>query len=162
MGFVSNSSSSSFVIIDANRGYENIDDSILEVDSNFGRRDFGWGPEKITDIGSRITFSWIQAMHMKEDHDPLVEQILIVKNESLNPYLNMLEEVIKENSNVKEIEWKISIEYDDNDKDKEWAYIDHQSSAEEGCNTEMFESKQKLKDFIFGKDSYIQLDNDNH
>lgn len=64
----------------------------------------------------------------------------------------MIVEVIKENSEVEVVEYAL-------DED---SYIDHQSAAYEGENEEIFENKQKMKDFIFGRGSYIQLDNDNH
>ena len=73
----------------------------------------------------------------------------------------MLEEVIKENSDITNIIYCISDDID-NTENKQWGYIDHQSAACEGENIEMFENKRKLKDFIFGIDSYIHTDNDNH
>lgn len=42
---------------------------------------------------------------------------------------------------------------------REDAYIDHQSRG--GSNFEMFESKEKLKQFLFCDQSYIQGGNDN-
>lgn len=141
-GFVSNSSSSSFIVINAQHGYEfpTFNENLI-VDSSLGEIEFGWGPDTIYSVGSRITFSYIQALYANKKE-----------------WIEMLEKVIKENCNVKTISWDISIDYRDHD----YAYIDHQSSAEEGQNIEMFESEQKLKDFIFGTDSKIELDNDNY
>ena len=151
-GFVSNSSSSSFIVIDAPSYLPFCsDEEHLVVDRGFGTYEFGWGPEDVMDMGARVIFSYIQATETEVTVDPLLEQALIATQRSNNLLLDMLEEVIKENSNVKSIEWNLG-----ND-----AYIDHQSHGSEGSNMEMFESKQSLKDFIFGSKSYIHLDNDN-
>jgi hypothetical protein len=142
-GFVSNSSSSSFIVIDASKGHINpYFPSSLIVDHNFGNTEFGWEPDKFYDIGSRIVFTYLQAKWYAKNDE----------------WVRMLEEVIKENTDVKEIEWKLSHEWNDD----AWAYIDHQSAASEGQNIEMFDSKETLKDFIFGSGSYIVTDNDNH
>jgi vesicle coat complex subunit len=69
----------------------------------------------------------------------------------------MLDKVIKENSNIKELIYCIG-DYNS----KNWGYIDHQSNACESENIEMFENEETLKDFIFGRSSYIHTDNDNH
>ena len=135
--FVANSSSSSFIVIDAKDGYEelNTPSSLLVAGSDLGETGFGWGPEEISDIGSRINFAYLQAQYSGNDD-----------------WIEMLETVISENSAIRMFEW---------DLDKEgMAYIDHQSAAPE--NTEMFESYGQLKDFIFGKGSKVVLDNDNH
>jgi hypothetical protein len=142
-GFVSNSSSSSFVIYDARNGYDFPNfDSHLVVDSNFGETEFGWGPDKLYDFGSMVIFAYLQYLYAQNED-----------------WKKMIEEVIQENTNVKTIDWQIQRE----DWDKPgWGYIDHQSSVVEGENTEIFDSKEILKDFFFGKGSYIVVDNDNH
>jgi hypothetical protein len=154
-GFVSNSSSSSFVITDASEGYISLDefgDTLHAYD--IGEIEFGWGPEKIEDVGSRINWAYLQSRYANpEEEDPLLEKASVAVYGVRNKHLEMLEEVIKENSSIKEIDWRCVFED---------GSIDHQSSAAEGENMEIFESKQALKDFIFGKGSYIQLDNDNH
>lgn len=143
-GFVSNSSSSSFVVVDAHRGFINTPNSLCQdsfVVGNTGATEFGWGQDVLYDCESRINFAYLQTIEGKNEK-----------------WLQMLEEVIKENSNVKDIEYNISLDYNG----ENWGYIDHQSSACEGENTEIFDSKEYLKEFIFGKDSKIVLDNDNH
>ena len=141
-GFVSNSSSSSFVVINAKKGYLKPDfNNPLVVDYTFGTTEFGWGPDIIYDLEGRIIFAYLQYLYTKKEE-----------------WLEMLERVIKNNTLVKNIEWIIEI---DNYKLNVYAYIDHQSSSAEGMNTEIFDSEQTLKDFIFGNGSYIQLENDN-
>ena len=162
-GFVSNSSSASFVIIDASKGYDSLDQygSTLEAGSNIGEIEFGWGPEQVHGIGARINWAYLQSQyaHPKEE-DPLLEKAIRVVQGNQNPHLEMLEEVIKENSSIEEIDWRF-FERDEFNGFKD-GYIDHQSSSAEGRNMEIFDSKEVLQDFIFGKASYIQLDNDNH
>lgn len=147
-GFVSNSSSTSYIIIDASIGHNipQFKDDLI-VDASFGTTEFNWGPETIKDVGSRIIFSYFQSSEN-------------------SGWRKMLEEVIKENTNVKNIVWKITNEYSEVDNlawnKLDYGYVDHQSSASEGQNIEIFESKEILKDFLFGKKSKIVLDNDNH
>jgi hypothetical protein len=134
--FVTNSSSSSFIIIDASRGYEelskfNIDWNLAYRVGEQGETEFGWQFDRYEDIHSRINFAYLQAVGDQE-------------------WQLMLEKVIKENSIVEFVDL-IGLN----------GYIDHQSAACEGENVEMFNSEQALKDFIFGKGSYIQCGNDN-
>lgn len=137
-GFVSNSSSSSFVVI-GNVGDESwllkaeIEDGTISL-GNEGEVEFGWGPEVITDVFSRINFAFIQA--------------------EINPqWMEMLENVIKQEIGCESINWTVNNRY---------AYIDHQSHASEGSNTEIFDDEDTLRRFLFCQDSSIHLDNDNH
>ena len=140
-GFVSNSSSSSFIIIDASEGYCDFEGPLSF--GNIGTTEFGWGPEIVKDVHSRINFAYLQARYSKDR-------------------LKMLEKVIHDHSGLKEkITWNITDECWPKDK-KVWGYIDHQSAASEGVNLEMFEDEKALKDFLFGEGSKIVLDNDNH
>ena len=159
-GFVSNSSSSSFVVIDSSCGYEslNIDGGHAILGPEKGEHEFGWGPERIDDIWSRINFAFLQAHYAIPEHDALLEKARTIVYGHSNSYLQMLEEVLMENSNINTITW----DFTRDEFGFEEGYIDHQSNASEGQNMEIFNSKDTLKDFIFGKNSYIQLDNDNH
>jgi hypothetical protein len=140
MGFVSNSSSSSFVVIDAKKGHCELPGPLLFGEE--GTTEFGWGPETVSDMYSRINFAYLQAVNNSE-------------------HLEMLEKVIHEHSGLdEEIVWNITEEYEF--KGKVWGYVDHQSAVCEGENLEIFENEQVLKDFLFGKDSHIVLDNDNY
>jgi len=74
--------------------------------------------------------------------------------------MKMLNRVLKRYLKVKNIHWDgVSLEY--NEKTKDYCYIDHQSSATEGMNTEIFDSEDQLKNFLFSSNSYIQGGNDN-
>lgn len=151
-GFVSNSSSSSYIIIDYSCFSPPQLDKILYVDENFGETEFGWGPDTICGYGSRIIFSYLQVLYGDED----------------GKWLEMLENSIKNNCGVEKIYWEISIGYSNDKIHLEtgnkifYGYIDHQSNAMEYKNTEMFDSQQDLDQFLFGQKSCIKLDNDNH
>ena len=152
-GFISNSSSSSYIIIDYDSFNPPKLDEILYVNEDFGETEFGWGPDTIYGYGSRIIFSYLQTLYS-------------YKNKTR---LKMLEDSIKNNCGVKKIYWEISTGYSSDEvthpetKNKiNWGYIDHQSSAVEGGATEMFDSQKDLEQFLFGKNSRIELDHDNH
>lgn len=156
-GFVSNSSSSSFLVIDAKKGYKefNKEDFIINdyifyldallIDNNWGETEFGWKCEKYKEVGDRIIFAYLQTI--KNRYDEKLNLTFKYDKE----WLILLEEVIKEQFKCKNIIWNISDE----------AYIDHQSHSSENMNIEIFENKQIMKDFLFGLDSYIQGGNDN-
>lgn len=160
-GFVSNSSSSSFVVIDPHnhdkivintqqleRIKSAIEDNVLIFKGKLAETtEFGWGPEIIRDIGSRMAFAYLQteySLHKEQRIERLI----------------MLENVICEQLQCTGVVWEISTNY--NSPTGQWAYIDHQSNAGEGENEEIFDSPDILKRFIFGSKSKIVLDNDNH
>lgn len=140
-GFVSNSSSSSFIIIGfmAPTEFPPVDD-VLVIDSKLGETEFGWQEERYTDVGSRLVFAYLQATYNPE-------------------WLEMFDKVVKETLGVSYIDYKLAKDWTN---EGEYGYIDHQSSALEGMNTEMFVSEYELKQFLFAPDSFIQCDNDNH
>lgn len=146
-GFVSNSSSSSFIVIDMN--LEHLKDfdcpEVLVIDSNFGHTQFGWEDVRYDNPGDRIIFSYLQALDIGEEK------------------VKMLEFIIKDWTGAKEIIWKVNpnLDYEKGTDDLNWGYIDHQSAAREGRNKEMFESKRALQQFLFAEGSYIQGGNDN-
>ena len=145
-GFVSNSSSSSFIVIDNKTKWypPNYDGGVIVVDRGFGHCEFGWEVDEFYDFGSKLIFSYLQAQY--------------VHNED---WLNMLERVVKENTGAAAIEWNISDDWDASKNGKTWAYIDHQSASSEDSNTEMFDDEESLKAFLFNNNSYIETGNDN-
>jgi len=64
----------------------------------------------------------------------------------------LLTEVLKEVTGASDVEYLITTEL-------EVSYIDHQSS---GVSSILFENKETLKKFIFGSNSVLYTDNDNH
>jgi hypothetical protein len=114
-----------------------VEDGILILGTH-GENEFGWGPDTISDVFSMINFAKLQVI-----------------NGSNNPHWGvMLDDVIKEATGCTEILWDEKLNDD--------GYIDHQSSASEGENTEIFKSEDTLWRFLFCTDSGIVLDNDNH
>jgi len=152
-GFISNSSSSSYIII-GNSSYDRLDplynrnsntfDPSLITKSDF--IEFGWGPYTVQDVQARIVFTMIQVEAMIRNPYGYDE----FKGWK-TPEGQMLIEVIKEVSDLQLI-WKLP----------SGAYIDHQSRADEDRNIEMFKDKETLKQWIYCNDSKIVLDNDNH
>jgi hypothetical protein len=149
---VANSSSTSHIIFsnDINLTIPNWDIEIT-LGNDFGKIEFGWGPDEITDFESKLNFAFLQFFEASnKDHT-------YIKYEHPETWFNMLIEVLKEvgveEVNASEL-YKMYREYD--------AYIDHASSAVEGQNIEIFESKEKLKDFLFNKNTKLILDNDNY
>ena len=159
-GFVSNSSSSSFIVIEPSgkesilnemrRRYAN---TILTVDGDFGRTEYGWENEESNDFESKVIFAYMQALYM-------IECVKPDGNEVGNQWIDMLERVIREGTGCNDIEWNIVIDYDKEAVGKQRGYIDHQSASHEGENTEMFESESSLYNFLFNDGSYIQTGND--
>ena len=131
-GFVSNSSSASFVIIGSGDPMDIpsswIHDSCLKCGEE-GCTEFGWGPEILTHIQDRLNL----ACQLSKDHEDLREMLLQAIQEK-HPEVT-------------------SLHYD-----PEWGYVDHQS---EETLLRIFNSKQELSSFIFNCDSEIKLDNDN-
>lgn len=146
-GFVSNSSSSSFIVIGRTTDEQLIqqlkshfveDEIVLGVAS--GNFEFGWENEKYSDFWSKANFAYLQALYAQN-----------------KKWIKMIEKVIKDTLKVSKITWQLTIDYPDNNN----GYIDHQSSSSEDMNIGMFESEEELKLFLFSKDSYIQTGNDN-
>ena len=136
-GFVSNSSSSSFIVI-GNKPITNVKLNENFVIGKYGECEFGWEFIKYDDMDSRINFAYLQARHKEE-------------------WMIMLYDVLRKYGAVN-IECILS---DDWNSGGRWAYIDHQSAACEGMNTEMFDNDESLEQFLFANNSYIQGGNDN-
>ena len=145
-GHISNSSSSSFIVIGNSGKMVNpyyFTDGVLNIDSRIGNVEFGWEQIKYTNVGDRINFAYLQALDANN-----------------SDWLDMVEGAVSIYfPRVAQINWNLTTE--------DWnspyhGHIDHQSSAGEGENIEMFENKETLHRFLFDKDSFIQGDNDNH
>jgi len=152
-----NSSSSSFIVI--SKGPQ---DAKLKIDDNvfvlgeFGETEFGWQVQKYNDIYTKINFCYLQARELNnQDYLDMLEKVLNEKFSDIHSILPILGDYKDEGKVVEHPVWG-------NDLELKYGYIDHQSSACEGQNIEMFESEENLKNFLFNDSSYIQNDNDNH
>lgn len=170
-GFVSNSSSSSFIVfgtdLENNRdtlgflnmkpeklyGWSDVRSIRVELPLPEAEYEFGWDFERYYDVKDKINFAIIQAL---DSGDKKWE------------YQDMLRKVLQKQLNRECKEQPVltlRIDYNrfywDSVSEEDQAYIDHQSSAREGENLEIFESEEALENFLFNKNSYIQGGNDN-
>ena len=146
LGHVGNSSSSSFITIGSAKSLElpkAASEGIYEV-GTAGETCFGWGPDTIVDVDSRITFAYLQTFYVE---DNIRERWRVMLDKALEETMPQCRVLLND----------LASKHATDD-----AYIDHQSNAEEGANTEMFDSAENLCDFLFNSSSSITLDNDNH
>ena len=148
-GFVSNSSSSSFIIIHNGKyGFEipHMEKDTLEVPQDFGgNQEFGWDFEQFSDIGSKINFAYMQAL-----------------DSELKENLELLEKVLKDSLKIEKIIWNLVADTFCDWKNPNCGYIDHQSTISEDSSLgKIFESEENMFNFLFNEDSYIQMGNDN-
>jgi hypothetical protein len=151
-GFVSNSSSSSFIVID-NSGNNIIPDfngNILYIPESFKESiypnnfQFGWEEIEYHDFPSKLNWCVLCTMYKPE-----------------MPWLEMLTEVLKEDLHIEKIVNNLQLDSEGNPA-KSFAYIDHQSTPNENYdNAYMFKDKELLRNFLYNKRSYIQGGNDN-
>lgn len=142
-GFVSNSSSSSFIVIgdNINESYQN---SYVGKPFEFGSEgetEFGWDFTTYSGLHTLANFAYLQSEYNPE-------------------WREMLFKVITEYTGASEIIENLTNGYNP-EPPRVWGYIDHQSSAGEGVNTEIFEDEEVLRQFLFSDDSYIEGGNDN-
>lgn len=149
-GFVSNSSSSSFVVLadplvnfitHKNRNSHKFTSPMI-IDKNFGNTEFGWEDTKFYCTEDKIIWAYLQAKY----------------SSNYQYYTDMIDKVIKEETGVSEIQINISLDYED----ENYAYIDHQStSSEDPDQLKIFENEKVLNLFLFSPESYIKGGNDN-
>ena len=152
-GFVSNSSSSSYIVINPVTNGEGIhrlralygNQENLVINGEFGFHEFGWENEEYSSFEDKLMFAFIQADYVKKNHPEWME---------------MLNNVLKDKLKVEKIYWNVTTAWDNKEQGVTRCYIDHQSASTEGANIEMFESEKNLVDFLFGN-GYIQGGNDN-
>lgn len=144
-GFVSNSSSSSFVVIGNGNLMTPPDVGAVFNLGEHGETEFGWGPDTLLDWESRLNFAYLQSQYGGS-----------------KDWEKMLRDVVRDFLGC-EINPVITINWQDTGDTPGcvFAYIDHQSSAIEGRNIKIFNDRETLRDFLFDNDSSIVLDNDN-
>ena len=136
-GFVSNSSSSSFIVV----GHSSEDDALNRYDPNDGNYTFGWGPDTYHDITSRINWVMILAENDEAKKDMVKEVVKKHSKECSDDGFKAMHRLLNDE------EWV------------DYAYIDHQSNCDE---LGLFEDAKLLERFIMDKESHIIEDNDNH
>ena len=163
--FVSNSSSSSFIVItDSGKMTEKKEisagiDQIIVPSPEMGEACFGWQTEKYYDFWSKLNWCAIVVLAKKglEQDETSAEKL---KDEISKPWFRAEE---MENA-LKSVcaEFGYDIVLTEQNKDDCDFYIDHQSNIyEEPDNARMFASEKTLRDFLFNDGSYIDNSNDN-
>ena len=152
-GFVSNSSSSSFIVVSDDKQLwpkGEYNQSVYTIGSN-GEREFNWGIDNLYGFDTKVNWLYLQAQYSDE-----------IKKGNAKKYIAKLKKVIREYTGATEVKSILDIKtaYD---KDGIYCYIDHQSCGGE-CpeNIEIFESEDQMIQFLFSDKSYVHLDNDNH
>ena len=161
--FVSNSSSSSFIVwmkSDENNKKPSIDAAKLLLDSvvqnnadnivcipniMIGETQFGWEFVYYEGFGTKLNFCAIQC------YDAIEENKTVEDSTYWKQLMDALHHLFGDEFKFV-FNYKSIYNYD--------SYIDHQSSSCEGQNVEMFESVDKLIDFLISP-SYIEGGNDN-
>lgn len=140
-GFVSNSSSSSFIVIGDNINRSNMNLGQLNYSMFDGESDFGWQEEIYTSIYDKLNWAiLIQNAHSNYKNVHAIQDFIY---EALLPYgITFL-------SNIDEIEALL-----------ESGNIDHQSFESE--NASMWDNHTKMAQWLLSSDSYIKNGNDNH
>lgn len=143
LNFVSNSSSSSFIVIKKGKKdkIKKHSRKKLIVPSIYGDSAFGWDEHTYYDFYTKLNFC--------------VFQCLYVWHGQGEEWFEMLKEVIQS-----KLKLELELEKGENVYDYD-GYIDHQSSSYEGRNTKMFNNKEDLETFLFSSSSYLQTGNDN-
>ena len=108
-------------------------------------------------------FGWEEETYYGMD-DKLSYALTYALGGNSNKYIEMLNEVLTDNMPDTDItydgmSYEELLEMDVSRDDVDFGYIDHESISEASG---MFLSKNSLEDFIFGRDSYFETDNDNH
>jgi hypothetical protein len=177
--FVSNSSSSSFIVI-CNTNLEKLDfygQTITVPSLEQGNCEFGWQFKEYYSFGAKLNFCALLITDAKrlgrsiEYYKKDLENNNISKNSidyikcmirdmqtCYNKYENMQNMLIGVCKNM----FNLNIEIIDPEDEGLFAYIDHQSSIYENPdNARMFNSDIDLYNFLVSKDSYISTGNDN-
>lgn len=172
-GFVSNSSSSSFIIIDRSKNNYcekalksfikkvNIGARhkyILNLPIKGGAKYFGREYKTFHKLSDRLNFMTLQFLEF--------EMYYGRKDDEVRRISDIIYNVIEKAVKTWDKDPFVSIRYDynvfmygSNDDFFEY-YIDHQSSFSDGENTEMFKSEESLYNFLFGRNSRIYMGSD--
>jgi hypothetical protein len=170
--FVSNSSSSSFIVItDTGSNFQisdPCDEELILPNYEYGETDFGWQTEIYSDFWSKMNWCAI-IISTKFDLEKYNTADEILKNEVEKPWFRSkamydLFRKVCADIGYTNISVKGYNESDDKDDYFDYldGYIDHQSNIGEALeNGRMFQTEKMLKDFLLNSGSYIDNSNDN-
>lgn len=143
-GFVSNSSSSSFVVIDFNGPLDSENCAIGEEWNcrhlEYGQTEFDWDVADLYDTHTKINFAYLQALYADNDEwEEMIGRVISEHTGAVNAYSGFFMN-----------DWGGVIN----------GSVDHQSVG--GKNTAIFADETTLKHFLFGSASFVHTDNDNY
>ena len=164
--FVSNSSSSSFIVItdsgafDAPRSF--CGEEVTLPNAELGQAEFGWQTERYGDFWSKLNWCAIvisDKRDMEKGDGPDEE----LKGRVMEPWYRAdeMERNLKEV--CAELGYDVSVRQKGEDEcEWDYGYIDHQSAIfEDPSNARMFKTKKALRDFLTNSGSYVDNSNDN-
>jgi hypothetical protein len=155
LSFVSNSSSSSFVVIDninkIDKPFWNKDHIVIPNDFNVHTKQFGWDKVEYKGWDTLLCFAILQAGYIEGfiKHSDEIEDSM--------PKWQLIFQALKD---VLGIKFFINNVTDDSDSEY-WGYIDHQSASYEGANLDPFDDVDNMKQFLFAPESNVTGGNDN-
>jgi len=159
-GFVSNSSSSSFVVIDLDKAYikdysEYGDRHELTIPNDLinPKYEFSWEVVNYTRFEDKICWAYLQALYIAEELNT-------------NKYIEMIHEVLKKNLRVDKVTLRLGTAYSLKNYPELSlidGFIDHGSAYPELDlgNLQIFDDEENLTQFLFNDYSYISNCNDN-
>lgn len=179
--YVSNSSSSSFIIIvdsgadltdRIKEDFARYSDSwnAYEIPSQSYKHQFGWEWENTTSIGGKLNFIGIQLLNLlsmkicpnryyrgdaSKEFDRCYDMLKKVCQERFGFNISLREDLINVGTYHGDDGYEVSAFLDHE------YYIDHQSCVTENQNMDMFESEDKLYNFLRYEGSQIEGGNDN-
>ena len=167
-GFVSNSSSSSFIVVSKNKykiptkeelGLSPLTTFFAIPDSLGGNTEFGWGPDKFDTFADRLNWAAIGAVIKVSDVDSDCHWYVNSYYDRLKPskaWKNKLIKVLKKDFGFAEVSINFS------DKDSDIGYIDHQSApCDSPQNFEFFRTEKALRNWLYNNENVICCQNDN-
>lgn len=169
--FVSNSSSSSFIVI-SDKGNLDTTDVVASIDYNdvlmlpnseLGCTEFGWQTQRYYNIFDKLNWAAIILLEIMVNEENMSTEDKM-KREISNPLFTFveLEKMLKQFCKDR---FGVDVELRKDEYRKSYynvGYIDHQSSYRETPgNARMFKSYKMLEDFLMNTHSYIDNSNDN-
>ena len=167
-GFISNSSSSSFILITPHKEGDQKGSIALDNDGYLYLRggEFGWDFEKFNDTDTKANYASVLLMELeryvmsykKSDPDLLGRRSFPLgewADKNFTKCYRNFKQVLMEETECKDVGLLATKE-----SGRNWSYIDHQS-----CDSiedyEWLLDKEKIHQFLFNKNSWICTGNDN-